>query len=130
MKYLVDTNVFLWYVSGSNLIPQEFINIIDNPNNEIFISCVTLWEIVIKQNIGKLNLTIDVFQEIEQFEDEGSLQILSLQKKHIITVRDLPFLHRDPFDRILFAQARSEKLRFLYTDKIFSEYEKNFSDIF
>lgn len=122
MRYLIDTNVLLWYISGNKQLPKEYVEIISN--NRVYLSIASLWEIVIKQSIGKLTLDFDIFQKINSYEDEQSLSIIQIEKKHLLILRDLDFISKDPFDRIIYSTVKAEGMNFLYTDKIFDEYNK------
>jgi len=122
MKYLIDTNVLLWYISGNKQLSAEYVEIISN--NRVYLSIASLWEIVIKQSIGKLTLDFDIFEKVNTYEEEDSLKIIQIEKKHLLTLRDLNFISKDPFDRIIYSTAKTEGMKFLYTDKIFDEYNK------
>lgn len=122
MRYLIDTNVLLWYISGNKQLPKEYVEIISN--NRVYLSIVSLWEIVIKQSIGKLTLDFDIFEKVNTYEEEDSLKIIQIEKKYLLTLRDLDFISKDPFDRIIYSTAKTEDMKFLYTDKIFDEYNK------
>jgi len=122
MRYLIDTNILLWYISGNKQLPEEYVEIISK--NRIYLSIASLWEIVIKQSIGKLTLDFDIFEKVNTYEEEQSLKIIQIDKKHLLFLRDLDFISKDPFDRIIYSTAKAERMRFLYTDKIFDEYNK------
>lgn len=122
MKLLLDTNVFLWYITGDQSLPQKIINQISDENSQLHLSIISVWEIVVKQTIGKIELEFDLFDFIGTNEKNKNLKVLGLQKSHIQKVKTLPLIHRDPFDRIILAQALDEKMEFLYTDHIFDEY--------
>jgi len=127
MKFLIDTNILLWYIGDDSSLPEEFKAIIENRVNIIFVSIVSLWEIGIKYSLGKLNLPVTLDEFFEDIEQEFNFEILMLNRKSIIKASALPFIHRDPFDRILFSQAKTENLNFLYTDKIFNQYQTQLS---
>ena len=122
MKYLLDTNILIWLSQSNPLLPDEFKEIILSPENTSMISIVSLWEIGIKYSLKKLSLQkpLDIlFSEIYQTD---FMDILELKTEHILKSVELPFYHRDPFDRLLYAQAKAENMSFLYTDKIFDKY--------
>jgi len=107
MKYLIDTHVLLWIFEGSEKIPQKVKEILINPENEICLSTVSLWEISIKVGLDKLVLN----QPLESFLDiveSGKFTIFGLETDYYKRLLNLPFIHRDPFDRILIATAISE----------------------
>lgn len=115
MKYLVDTNIFLWSLNGDKKLKGEIKEIIENPKSQIFISIASAWEISIKNRVGKLPLktTLNKCFEILDFE------ILDINLIHILEFNKLPLHkdHKDPFDRILISQARVENLTFITSDE-------------
>lgn len=124
MKYLLDTNVLLWYISGDQRLPSAICNIIDDPDNELFVSSASIWEIAIKYSLGHLDLLPDIDTYIETHIFNGGYNILPINALHAKFVSRLPFIHRDPFDRLIFSQSAIEKLHLLYTDSIYNEYMK------
>ena len=122
MDILLDTCSALWYFSGDEGMPQSTRKLILNADNAIYVSIATVWEVAIKISINKLSFDggIDVF--IEAIEDEGFL-LLDITTRHIKAVKDLPFIHRDPFDRMLVAQAIVEELPIMTTDSEMVKYD-------
>lgn len=122
MRYLLDTNIFLWYIAGDMKLPDNHLKIIDDLENDIWLSLASLWEITIKVSKG----TLDIDDDLENFFKinvlDAEIGVLQIEPSHLVYLHRLPFLHRDPFDRLIFAQSMIEKLAFLYTDKIFDEY--------
>lgn len=100
MEYLIDTHTLLWYIEGSSLLSKKAKNIIDNKTNRIRFSISSLWEISIKNSIGKLPLYVP-FKEIYSDILKNDLQILSIEFPHLLIQNSLSFHHKDPFDRIL-----------------------------
>lgn len=125
MRYLLDTNILIWFSQKSASLPDKFKNIILDPSNICVISIISLWEIGIKYSLKKLTLhkPLDLF--LKEIQQTDFIEILDLKSSHILKQTTLPFYHRDPFDRLIYAQAKSEGLRFLYTDEIFDKYEKD-----
>ena len=121
-RYLIDTNIFLWHLENDPRLPKEFAKIIGNPFIEIWISVVSLWEITIKSSRGNLE-QIGNFDDFmtRQFNATG-FRILPIRTKHLLTLRVLPFHHKDPFDRLIIAQSLTDNLELLYTDDVFSLY--------
>ena len=118
MRLLLDTHLLLWWLANSRAIGKEAKALIADPDNTIFVSTVSLWEIWLKYSVGKLRVP-------PNFEDriaKESFEILPLSVAHARGVRDLPWLHRDPFDRMLVAQAKHEKLIFITADEKIGEY--------
>jgi PIN domain nuclease of toxin-antitoxin system len=120
MKALLDTHIVLWYVTDDNKLRQEVIDLIENQENQIYISIASLWEMSIKASIGKLNLT----QPIEDFIGQN-IHLLPIGLEHITAIQSLPFHHRDPFDRMLIAQSMVENLVLVSEDSQFKNYEIN-----
>lgn len=118
MNCLLDTHIFIWWLYDDPKLSQKHREIIANGENTIHISVASLWEIEIKRALG--NLTIDP-EYLDTIETEG-FKTLNIQKDHIKELRNLPPLHRDPFDRMLIAQAMAENLFLLTVDKKILQY--------
>jgi PIN domain nuclease of toxin-antitoxin system len=118
MRLLLDTHIYIWSVLRDRQMPSDFREMIAKAD-KVFVSTATIWELSIKAARGKLdpavNRTIDVL-EAQPFI------VLPVLLKHAKAVRDMPDLHRDPFDRVLIAQARTEVLKFLTVDAELSSY--------
>lgn len=112
MRYLLDTCVILWALEGNTNKIKDFIGIIENPNNEIYISVISYWEIVIKKSLGKLKAPDNFLETVEA----AGFEKLNLEFQHIAHLQSLPLLHNDPFDRLLIAQSLSENCKLLTTD--------------
>lgn len=112
MRLLLDTHLLLWWLDDSPLLPDEAHRLIENPENTIFVSVASLWEIRIKQSLGKLVLPA-AFQQVLR---ESGFELLSIDARHTEALAGLPLHHRDPFDRMLLAQAREEDLLLLSAD--------------
>jgi PIN domain nuclease of toxin-antitoxin system len=121
MRYLLDTHSYIWYVENHPNLSKKATDIIDNPDNLLFLSIASLWEITIKSSLGKLNLKqsiMDIYKELEQLE----IKILQISKEHLETLYNLEYHHNDPFDRLIISQTISNKLIIISNDKIFSNY--------
>ena len=123
MKYLLDTNVILWYLNDDIKLPDSHKTLIDTPGSFIFISIVSLWEIAIKSSLGKLNLDIGFDKILSAISNSEDFSILTVNTSHLKVLLNLPFYHKDPFDRLIYAQSLSENLSLIYTDKIFDQYQ-------
>ena len=126
MKVLLDTHTFLWFVAGDAQLSQLARKAIEDLNNQRFLSIASLWEIAIKTNLGKLN----VIEENEKFADffeketwRNNIDLLPISLSHLAVVATLPQHHRDPFDRLLVAQAQSENLIILSADVTLDAYD-------
>ena len=122
MKILLDTNSFLWFISGSERLSINARGLIADLNNQLVLSSVSLWEIAIKVSIGKLELLQPYDQLIPEQLEENDINILPIELIHLTTVVGLPFYHRDPFDRLIIAQAITEDLPIVSPDSQFSQY--------
>ena len=121
MKLLLDTHVLLWWLDDSLRLPPQMRELIADPERTVFISAATAWEIRIKQKLGKLDLPADFDAAL----DTSEFHWLSISRVHADATAHLPFHHRDPFDRILIAQAQCESLILLTVDKRLAAYGKN-----
>ncbi|WP_233220054.1 type II toxin-antitoxin system VapC family toxin [Pleurocapsa sp. CCALA 161] len=119
MKFLLDTHSLLWTVFEPDKLSTEAQEIIVDHNNIICLSLISLWEISIKQNIGRLDIPKEFFEVVS----EGGFEILSLTMDQIKKYRTLPLHHRDPFERMLIIQARQQKLIFITRDSEISQYD-------
>ncbi|QIR40059.1 type II toxin-antitoxin system VapC family toxin [Tolypothrix sp. PCC 7910] len=122
MKVLLDTHSFLWFIAGSQKLSTTARNVIEDTNNQRCLSLASLWEIAIKQSIGKLTINIPFDRLISEQVIQNSIEILNINIHHITVVSTLPFYHRDPFDRILIAQAIVEKTPVISADSAFDAY--------
>ncbi len=118
MKFLLDTHLLLWWLSNNPLLPAEARQLIGDPGNTIFVSAVSVWEVWLKSSIGKLRVPSSFAEKLaaEPFAD------LPLRSQHSSAGAMLEWHHRDPFDRILIAQAQSENLILLTVDKKLGAY--------
>jgi PIN domain nuclease of toxin-antitoxin system len=122
MKLLLDTHAFIWFVENDENLPSRIRIQIEDIENDIFISIVSLWEIAIKTSLGKLEIAIDIPAMISKIEANG-FSILPIFPEHTICVSSLPFHHRDPFDRMLIAQTITEKIKIVSRDGVFDDYD-------
>ena len=122
MKLLLDTHAFIWFVEDDEHLPERVRLQIEDIENNIFISIVSLWEIAIKTSLGKLEIAIDIPAMIDKIEQNG-FSILPIFPEHTICVSSLPFHHRDPFDRMLIAQTITEKIKVVSRDGFFDDYD-------
>ena len=120
MRLLLDTHIFLWYIKGDSKLPKPVLSKILQAS-EVYISSASIWESTIKIKLGKLDA--DVNQIVEAIIESGFLE-LPITAIHAATVANLPDIHRDPFDRILIAQAISEPLTFLTADLQLKKYSE------
>ncbi len=117
-KILLDTHVFLWWLADDQSLGQVARQLIANPGNEIYVSAVTSWEIAIKKKKGLLVAPDDIDGIVEE---EGFTKLM-ITLFHSELAGSLEEIHKDPFDRMLIAQAQSEGMELLAVDEIISEY--------
>ncbi len=121
MKILLDTNVFIFQITGN--LKERIHQLIEDPENEIYLSIISLWEILIKQGLGKIQISKDSPLEylLEQRENHKitGLDFLEKDLKHLLK---LPQIHKDPFDRLLICQCLENGFTFLTSDEILKEY--------
>lgn len=121
MKLLLDTHILLWYLEGHPNLPGTQRQQIEDRRNQVAVSAVSLWEMTIKISIGKLEL-MDDLTTIETTLLQQGIQILPIQTAHLQRLLSLPFHHRDPFDRLIIAQALAEEMTLVSDDTAFSAY--------
>ena len=121
MRLLFDTQLLLWLIYEPQRLPEIAGRLIDNPANMLFFSAVSIWEIAIKQGLRKINSSASAVAVLAELETRGFVKV-PLQSTHGIELLRLPSLHRDPFDRILVAQAANEALTLVTADKTLAAY--------
>jgi len=121
MRLLLDTHALIWHYEAHDDLSEEARKLIDAPDNQLFISIASLWEMVIKVSLGKLTLRKDV-QTITAIYQNAGAKLLPVHLEHILAVQTLPWFHRDPFDRLLVAQAIYEDLVLISHDHKFNQY--------
>ena len=117
--YLLDTHIFLWSLDETKRLTEEVVKILKDSRNRIFVSVATAWEISIKQKKGKLPLKTT----LEECFRKSNFEILEIKLPHILQLENLPFYHKDPFDRMLVAQAIVEKLMIITEDGKIKKYD-------
>lgn len=119
MNLLLDTHVLLWWLSDAPELPDRAAGLIRDTNNLVFVSAATIWEIAIKRSLGKVEVPEDFVDVVAQ---EGFRE-LPVTWEHAWRTRQLPPIHRDPFDRLLVSQALCEDLLLVTTDADIRRYE-------
>jgi PIN domain nuclease of toxin-antitoxin system len=122
MRALLDTHAFLWFVLNDSQLGSTARAVIADPQNEIEISPASYWEIAIKISIGKYSLNEPFQPFMEQQIATNRFRILPVTVSHAAVVATLPFHHRDPFDRMLVAQAIAEQVPLLSADPVLDAY--------
>ncbi|NOU22298.1 MAG: type II toxin-antitoxin system VapC family toxin [Methyloglobulus sp.] len=121
MRLLLDTQVALWGLTNDPRLTQKAQELIMNPNNDVFVSVASLWEISIKHQLGRGDMPVSGSRATELFSAAG-YQLLPIQVAHAIAVESLPSIHNDPFDRMLIVQALTEPMRLLTHDRTVARY--------
>ena len=123
MKALLDTHVFLWWIMDDERLTPYIRDFIADEGNDLFLSSASCWEIAIKTKIGRLKLSENPEKFIPDQMIANNITGLPIQLVNALHVYNLPDHHRDPFDRILVAQARIEKIHIITNDNIFADYD-------
>jgi len=122
MRLLLDTHVFLWYISADVQLPAAFQNAIRDPANEVYLSVASVWEAVIKYALGKLPLPEAPAEYLPQQREVHRIATLPVEEPALAQLASLPPFHRDPFDRILIAQALQHGLTLVTVDEVVRAY--------
>jgi len=123
MRLLLDTNVLLWSLDELERLPTQVRTALVDPGNEVFVSAVVAWEIAIKVAIGKLPARADVGAWLPEHLVLTNFVPMPITMEHAVAVEHLPLHHRDPFDRLLIAQATVESLTIVTNDRQFERYQ-------
>ena len=119
MRLLLDTHVLIWWLADDRKLSRNARDIIANPDNDVLVSSATAWEISIKTALGRIEIDLD---DLEKAIAKNGFRPLSIGLRHALTAGRLPLVHRDPFDRMLVAQASVEELRVVSHDRVFERY--------
>ena len=122
MKVLLDTHCFLWLVTGDDRLSETARQTFLDTDNRLFFSAASFWEICIKESLGKIALQKGWIETIQDEMTVNTIEWLPIEIPHCVEVAKLPFHHRDPFDRMLIAQATVEDMQLLSRDSRLSAY--------
>ncbi|MEO6597315.1 MAG: type II toxin-antitoxin system VapC family toxin [Planctomycetota bacterium] len=122
MKYLLDTHVLLWWLHDASRLRPETRALFADSSNQLLWSACSTWELAIKSQLGKLRLEVPLHQFVVRVLAEQDLEALPVHHAHSARVAELPLIHRDPFDRLLVAQAAVEGVPFLTADAQLAAY--------
>jgi PIN domain nuclease of toxin-antitoxin system len=122
MNLLLDTHTFIFYVDRPEALPSAARAAMEDPANALFLSLASPWEMQIKSNLGKLQLGKPPAQLVQAEVDRGSMRLLPITLAHIDGLSRLAMLHRDPFDRLLIAQALHDSLTIVSADANIARY--------
>lgn len=121
-RLLLDTHTFLWWDSAPERLSTSVLALCQDPAVVLFLSIVSLWEIQIKSDLGKLPLLLPLAEIVQEQQARHGLEILPVTPEHIYALSSLPLHHKDPFDRLLIAQALTEELPLASADGAFAAY--------
>ena len=121
MKLLLDTHVLLWAAGEPRRLSKQARALIDNPDNELLFSAASLWEVAIKRGLGREDFKVDA-RLLRRGLLDNEYRELPIISDHVVATESLPLIHRDPFDRILVAQATVEGITLLTIDSLVSQY--------
>lgn len=124
MNILLDTNAFIWFLEGSERLSKKAKEAIEADENVCHVSIASFWEMAVKISIGKLDMAIS-FEDLNLLAWDNGIEILPIQFEHTKIVSQLPFHHKDPFDRIIIAQSMVENMPVLTSDSCFKYYTNN-----
>ncbi len=119
MRLLLDTHTLLWWLSENTSLPASARKLIANKNNDVLVSAASAWEIATKVRLGKLSIAIDLAQDFSAYLERERFAPLEVSVEHGIRAGLLPGPHKDPFDRMLIAQALAENLAVVSNDVVF-----------
>ena len=122
MRYLLDTCAFLWSIGDSLDLSDGARSVIEK-GEDIFLSQASFWEIAIKRSIGKLELSESI-SELEGYCEDAGIIVLPIENRYFDTIQKLPYIHGDPFDRIIISTAIDKRLAILTTDKYIKQYKE------
>jgi len=121
MKLLLDTNLLLWAAGSPDKLTATARQLLEDPKNDLLFSAASLWEITIKRGLGRTDFQVDARVLRRGLLDNG-YQELAITSEHAVSIDNLPPLHKDPFDRILVAQAIVEGITLLTADTLVAQY--------
>lgn len=121
MKLLLDTHILLWAANEPERLSAQTIALLEDPDNELLFSAVSLWEVSIKNSLGRDDFKVDARLLRRGLLDNGYIE-LPITSSHAVYVESLPTLHKDPFDRILIAQATAEGITLVTANSMVAKY--------
>jgi len=122
MKILLDTHIFLWLLFCPEKLSSTMTDAYQDKQNDIFLSYASLWEMQIKLQLGKLEFDIDLEKFVNEQTQCEYIKLLPINVNHILALKQLPFYHKDPFDRLLISQSIQENFILASNDNVFKYY--------
>ena len=125
MKLLLDTHSFLWFVNDNPRLSEHLKDLIEDENNDIYLSFASLWEMSIKYNLGKLTFDTSYEEFVDEEIIKSNIKLLDIKLEHFKINATLPLHHKDPFDRLIIAQSIVEEIPVITVDLAFAKYPVN-----
>ncbi len=122
MKLLLDTHAFIWSFDEPERLPARVLEALQDPGNELMLSAISVFEMHLKIDAGKLDIGLPLEEVVRDHERANGMAVLPLRAAHVYAIGDLPRLHRDPFDRLLVAQAVVEDAVLVSGDEKVAQY--------
>lgn len=122
MNILLDTHILVWWSDNPQFLSRTAYDFLHDTNNTLFVSIASVWEMQIKISLGKLTPLSPLPEMLHTQQQINGIQILPIELRHVYALAALPPHHRDPFDRLLIAQAQSEAMPLLTADAVFAAY--------
>lgn len=122
MKLLLDTHTFIWWANEPEKLSEKALAACQDNSNTLILSVVSAWEMQIKMQLGKLRTSRSIEELIKTQQQANSLQVMPIELAHVLNLSNLPAQHKDPFDRLLIAQAIVEGATLVGVDPVFSSY--------
>jgi PIN domain nuclease of toxin-antitoxin system len=123
VRFLLDTHAFLWWDASAEQLPDSLLKTLQDPTHEITLSVVSAWEMQIKAALGKLELRTPLSMLVSEQQEKNGLGVLPVSLEHVVALEELGNYHKDPFDRLLIAQANVEGLTLVSKDDVFRHYD-------
>lgn len=123
MRLLLDTRIFLGFLDDESRLPANALTAIHDPDNAVFVSAAAIWEIAIKTSIGRLEMRPGDIKRLPALIEASGFDELPIRARHAAGVHGLPPHHRDPFDRVMIAQARAENMTLVSVDPVMRRYD-------
>ena len=122
MKVLIDTHIFLWYITADKRIKKRYVELISDLNNEVYLSVASVWECIIKSQLGKLVLPDKPSRYIPEKRQLHQILPLEIEENVFVYLENLPADHKDPFDRIIISQALQNNMKLITEDQQIKKY--------
>lgn len=122
MRLLLDTHAFIWWDSDPGQLSERVLALCSDPSTTLLLSVASVWEMQIKQQIGKLRLHLPLADLVASQQQTNGLELVPIQLDHVLALDNLPLHHKDPFDRLLISQAQVEDAVLVSGDAVFAQY--------